>query len=93
MDRRFFLRAIAGSAVALSATALIGTPEALAKPLDAPVGNETAAADMPAAEAQDSYWVWRRPRRRRIYWRRRRVVFYRRRYRRVRYIRRRRWWW
>ena len=36
MDRRFFLKAIAGAAAALSATALTGTSEALAKPLDAP---------------------------------------------------------
>ncbi len=103
MDRRFFLKAITGAAAALTAATLAGTGEALAKPLDtiatgAAEAHAAPAADMPAADATESFWVWRRRRRRvffvrrRVIWRRRRVMWYRPRYRRRVYFIRRRWW-
>ena len=91
MQRRFFLKTMLGVAAALAAPALIHADEAMAQPLAAPTAGAPVTADseadLPAAEAKESWWY-----RRRYHWRRR---FYRRRfYYRPRYfVRRRRWWW
>lgn len=102
MQRRFFLKALAGVAVALAVPAIVGADEAMAKPLANGGASGPAPApaeDMPAAEAHESqFFFYRRrrfyrPRRRIFFYRRprRRIYFYRR-PRRVFFYRRRRFW-
>lgn len=78
MERRRFLKALLGVAAVAAAPVLMYVDEARAEPASmANAPAETVAeADLPAANARESYWV----RRRRVYYRRpvRRVYYYRR---------------